>query len=171
MKEPYKSYANKFKPKVIKYLFIGESPPKTQEGQKLRYFYNYENEKDTNTLLSNISCIFLEKKFFKVDNKEEFLKELQKKGVFLLDATYEPINKKSKGERIEKIKKGYLLLKMNIFSLKLNPKLKIFLIHNNVIEAIGNLIRRDFVDFQIFDVGFPTHYNDERFKSRIKNRL
>jgi hypothetical protein len=88
MKNPYKEFAKEFLPIKIRYLLIGESPPYTPPREELRYFYNYRNNTGRQILLSSISYSFLNKKFYnKRDNKEEYLRELMRQGVFLLDAT------------------------------------------------------------------------------------
>jgi hypothetical protein len=93
MKGPYKKFAQEFLPPKVRYLLIGESPPCTPPNEGLRYFYNYRNNTGRQILLSSVSYSFLNKKFYsKRDNKEEYLKELMRQRIFLLDATYEPIN-------------------------------------------------------------------------------
>jgi len=89
----YKEYALRFLPDKIRYLLIGESPPFTPSQEDLRYVYNYKSRSGMQILLSTVSYSFLNKKFYsETDNREEYLKELMREGVFLLDATYEPIN-------------------------------------------------------------------------------
>lgn len=168
MKEPYQHYAEDFKPKKIKFLLIGESPPLTPEGQELRYFYNYKNNVGRNVLLSTISFVFIGRGFRKGNNKKEFLNKLCEKGVFLVDATYTPINKKNKKERREIIKEDYPSLKKNILNLNLSSDTKFFLIHNNVVFAIGEMLRNDFKQYEIISIGFPKYYDDRDFKEKIE---
>lgn len=172
LKEPYKDLAEKFLPNKIRYLLIGESPPFTPPDEKLKYFYNYENSKGGQILLSSVSYAFRDKKFYQErDDKEDYLKILQKSQIFLLDATYEPINEiKNKRLRRSKISKAYPQLKKNISALPLQKNAKILLIHNNVTEAIGQKIREDF-NYKIYDIGFSRYYNDERFKDRIQRAI
>ncbi len=95
-----------------------------------------------------------------------------KEGVFLLDATYEPINQiKDKEMRRSKIISAYPQLKKNINDLPMGAGAKILLIHRNVIEAIGGTLREDFPNYKIYDVAFPRYYNDEEFKSRIRRAV
>jgi len=92
-----------------------------------------------------------------------------RQGVFLFDATYEPINQiKDKKIRRCKIISAYPQLKKNINDLPMREGAKILLIHGNVIEAIGGTLREDFGNYKFYDIGFPRYYNDEEFKSRIK---
>jgi hypothetical protein len=167
----YKQFAERFIPNRIIYLLIGESPPFTQRKEALRYFYNYENTRGGQILLSSVAYTFLNQKFYiRNCNKETFLKLLQNNGIFLLDATYEPINQiKSKNTRLDIIKSAYTQLKEIIGNIPLDKTTKVFLIHNNVIRAIGDNLRRDFreLDYQFYNIGFPRYYNDETFRDKI----
>ena len=160
----------RFLPDGIRFLLIGESPPFTPSHEDLRYFYNYKSTSGRQILLSNVSYSFLDKKFYsKRDNREEYLKELMRAGVFLLDATYEPINQiKDKKLRRSEIISAYPQLKKNINDLPMGVEAKILLIHRNVIETIGGALREDFANYKIYDIAFPRYHNDEQFKSKIK---
>ena len=95
-----------------------------------------------------------------------------REGVFLLDATYEPINQiKDKKIRQSKIISAYPQLKKKINDLPMEVEAKILLIHRNVIEAIGGVLREDFANYKIYDVTFPRYHNDEQFRSRIKRAI
>ena len=172
LKEPYKKLAEKFPPKIIRYLLIGESPPYTPPDGKLKYFYNYKNASGGQILLSSISYAFMGIKFYiRKDDKRDFLQNLMGKGIFLLDASYEPINKiKDKKLRFAKIEKAYPQLKRNIDNLRLRNDAKILLIHRNVTKSIGDKLRADF-NQEIYDIGFPSYYNDENFKVKIRKAI
>ena len=173
MKSPYKELAKKFMPNGIRYLLIGESPPYTAPDEDLKYFYNCKNNKNGQILLSSISYSFLGERFYvSKDNKEDFLNRLMKKSLFLIDATYEPINQiKDKKLRRYKIKNGYPQLKRDIRNVPLKKDAKILLLHGNVIKAIGQKIREDFNSHRFYDVGFPSYYNDQRFKRRVQQAI
>ncbi len=95
-----------------------------------------------------------------------------REGVFLLDATYEPINQiKDKEMRQSKIIDAYPQLKKKINDLPMRGGAKILLIHRNVIEAIGGALREDFANYRIYDIAFPRYHNDEQFKSRIRRAI
>ena len=169
MNDAYKEYAIRFLPGKIRYLLVGESPPFTPSHEDLRYFYNYKSRSGRQILLSTVSYSFLDRKFYsKRDNREEYLQELMRQGVFLLDATYEPINQiKDKKLRQSKIISTYPQLKKNINDLPMGVEAKILLIHRNVIEAIGGKLKEDFGNYKVYDIAFPRYHNDEQFKSRI----
>lgn len=175
MKGPYKKFAQRFLPDEIRCLLIGESPPFTLPNEELKYFYNYKNTRGGQMLVSSVSYSFLGQKFYvDRDGKEDFLRRLQSEGVFLLDAVYDPINQIKDDElRRSKIKAHYQQLKKNIRTLPLLDNAKMLLIHGNVIEAIGQRLRIDFEngDHRVYDIGFPSYYNDENFREKIKRAL
>lgn len=173
MEEPYKEYAEKFIPDEIRYLLIAESPPHTPVGERLRYFYNYNNSSRSQILLSSVAFTFLARKFnAQQDNKKQFLTDIAEKGVFLIDATYEPINRiEVEQDRLKKIKQDYGKLKKNILSLPLRDDTKFLLVHNNVIKAIGDKLSADFGNYEINDIGFPSYYHDRRFKKKILDAI
>ncbi len=172
MKSPYKELAIRFLPDEIRYLLVGESPPFTPPDKELRYFYNYKNSRGGQILLSSVSYAFLNRKFcVGRDDKEEYLRRLQKNQIFLLDATYDPINQiKHKKLRRSKIKRAYPQLKKDINALPLQENAKILLIHSNVIRAVGQKLREDFDNhgYRLYDIGFPSYYNDENFKEKVR---
>jgi hypothetical protein len=167
---PYKKLAQNFLPDKIRYLLIGESPPFTPPNEELRYFYNHRNDRGSQILLSSVSYAFLNEMFYvRRNDKKNFLEKLTEKGVFLLDATYEPINQiTDENVRRSEIKKAYPRLNKNIRCLNLENQAKVFLIHCNVIREIGQRLRRDFKNLIFFDIGFPRYYNDQKFKEKIE---
>ncbi len=173
MNGAYKEYAIRFLPEKIHYLLVGESPPLTPSHEDLRYFYNYKSRSGRQILLSSVSYSFLNKKFYsKRDSREEYLRELLRGGVFLIDATYEPVNQiEDKKVRQSKIISAYPQLKKNIDDLPMKEGAKILLIHRNVIEAIGGALRTDFGNYKVYDIAFPRYHNDEQFKSRIRRAV
>ena len=126
-------------------------------------------------LLSCVSYSFLGQKFYvSRDGKEDFLRKLQSEGVFLLDAIYDPINQiKDKKVRRSKIQAHYQQLKKNIGTLLLLDNAKMLLIHGNVIKAIGQRLRTDFQKdgYTFYEIGFPSYYNDENFRAKIKRAI
>ena len=173
MKGPYKELAKKFMPNGISYLLIGESPPYTAPDEDLKYFYNYISSKNGQILLSSVSYSFLGERFYvSKDNKEDFLNRLMKKGLFLLDATYEPINYiENKKLRCTKIINAYPQLKRDITNVPLKKDAKILLLHGNVIKAVGKKMREDFKSYRFYDIGVPSYYNDQRFKRKVQQAI
>jgi hypothetical protein len=125
--------------------------------------------------LSSVSYAFLNKKFYVgKDDKRQFLERLKEKGIFLLDATYEPINQiKDKKLRCSKIEAAYPELEKSIQNLPLRDDAKVLLIHANVIKAIGQALKEVFsnLGYRFYDICFPRYYNDEMFKERIQEAI
>jgi hypothetical protein len=171
MKNIYKKFAKEFLPEKIEYLLIGESPPKSPpDAEELRYLYNYKDYRGNQSLLSNISYAFFKEKFYvRRDSKREYLEKISQEQIFLIDAVYEPINHINNTiERKSIISEGYPDLKKNIKKLPLNQDAKIFLIHNNVVDAIGDKIRNDFKIYRVHNIGFPHCFHDPEFRRKIQ---
>jgi len=66
---------------------------------------------------------------------------------------------------------AYSHLKKSINDLPMGEGAKIFLIHRNLIEAIGGILKKDFPNYEIYDITFLRYHNDERFRSRIKRAI
>ncbi len=155
-------------------MLVGESPPFTPEdsGEELRYIYNSKHVAGSQILLSNLSYAFLGRKVMSAaDEKLDILMQLRDKGVFLVDATYEPINTiKDRRTRHNKIRSDYPELRRRIQLLPLEKRIDLILIHRNVIVAIGEVLRADFEcdNCRIHDIAFPRCNHDPRFRDRIR---
>ena len=90
----YKEAAAKFLPDKIKVLFIAESPPANGSF----FFFKFPKQE---ILLTTITTAILGdgKGYTRNDSKIEFLKILQEKGYFLIDAVEYPINTTSDRNR------------------------------------------------------------------------
>jgi hypothetical protein len=92
----YERYSRPYKPKSIKVLFIGESPPYIEDGEPVRYFYNEEDE--SWSLAKSIAPLF-KVNTIKPGWKQEFLRTFMDHGYFLVDLSKEPINHISRKDR------------------------------------------------------------------------
>ena len=79
----YIKLRNNYLPPKLKVVFIFESPPFSG-----KYFYD-KTGKTSETLFSRM-MEFMDFKDY--ENKKEGLEEFQKRGYFLVDTTYEPVN-------------------------------------------------------------------------------
>ena len=105
----------KYKPEIIKYLLVAETPPKSDSN---RFFY-YENvDREDSLFIETIKVLYPNE----IDNltikevwnrKKYFLEKFKKDGFYLIDSIDEPFEKKySSRQKIELIKgeqKKYLL--------------------------------------------------------------
>lgn len=101
----YHRAAKRYIPNEIKILFIAESPPHYNEGEKPRYFYFDElNGKDY--LFRNIMKVLLPKELktaLETRNKIPALLAFCHMGYFLIDAVNHSINKLPLNERVGEI--------------------------------------------------------------------
>ena len=96
----YQNLSTEFKPKVIKFLLIGEAPPPNGKC----YFYKvpekYPTRKssieDDTSLPATIFNHYFGRRPNNPQEYEQFLKCLQEKGIFLIDIINEPIEIRKK---------------------------------------------------------------------------
>jgi len=104
----------------------------------------------------------------KPPNKDAGLREMQRKGWVLVDATYEPIDKKFKKrdpKRDAVLLRDYYLLKEDILALSSGRKLPIILIKENVCRVLDAPLRAD--GFRVLNKGrkvyLPMNGNQPHF--------
>lgn len=162
-KNYYKKLRNKYLPKKIKVIFILESPPKSG-----LYFYNSTG--NTNEVLfremmrgTNINCFI----------KEEGLQKFAKKGYFLIDATYQPVNNLSKRERNKIILNEYHNLIEDLKIIIKNEKIRIILVKANICKLLEGRLLDD--EFNVVNNGtiipFPAYGWQQEFVKKIRKFL
>lgn len=166
--EFYEKLAEDYIPKdKIKYLFIAEAPPYVDEGEKPRYFYSKDVAKYDH-LLSNIANAFFSEKYNK-RKKEYWLRRLEEKGFFLIDAIEKPI----RSGLSDKVIAGYI----NEYFPRLVQKIekytdkdtKIILIKKVVYNTLKDKLReRGFNVINIEMLPFPSKGGQTRFKEGLR---
>ena len=100
-RDDYLTFRRKYEPTIVKLVVVAKFPPKSG-----LYFYNPEgrtSEPLFAALMQQLGC--------RPKTKEEGLREFQRRGWVLVDATYEPVDGiKNKKERNEVIERDYPLL-------------------------------------------------------------
>src|SRR5207342_1950145 len=81
-KDDYLAFRSKFAPTTVKLVVIAESPPKNQT-----YFYNLEGRTSEWLFAAMMKQLGVTPPL-----KEEGLREFQRRGWVLVDATYEPVD-------------------------------------------------------------------------------
>src|SRR4051794_3296358 len=99
----YLSLRRPFEPLTVKLVIVAESPPASG-----KYFYNPDGA-PTEPLFT---ALMLQLSFSPA-SKEQGLREFQKRGWVLIDATYEPVNVKGK-DRDQVIIRDYPLLREDL---------------------------------------------------------
>ena len=151
----------KYKPKIIRYLLIAETPPKSDSN---RFFY-FENVMDKDSLFLETMKVLYPKDTINEETieirkrKAIFLNTFKNDGFYLIDSLKEPFdNKYSSSQKIKIIKNGQkdLLLKIKPI---IDKNTKIILISATVFKADYeylkqnkiNVINEELVDFPLYD--------------------
>ena len=179
MEYDYYLAAEKYNPKnietEIKYLFIAESPPVSENDQEPRYFYNDHLEK-YDFLFKYLANVFesLHPELFRgARSKKDRLKCLQKLGVFLIDACNYPINQIPVNKRNKLIVNDYAILKKRVDEL-VSQKTKIILIKQNIYNLLKARLCED--GYQVINkedkcLPFPSNGNQGKFQRELKDIL
>ena len=164
----------KYRPKVIKYLFIAEAPPKINS---LRFFYFENVDKYDSLFLETIKCFYPEE-VKDIDTptirkrKAKFLEKLKADGFYLIDSVDEPFERKPTPKQKEKIirhEQPQLLSKVKSLCCS---ETKIVLVaatvfnsnYKYLLENGVNVINKGMIDF-------PGSGGQRKFKEKIMNLL
>lgn len=167
----YREAANKFSPAKIKVLFIAESPPANNSF----FYFNFSKQE---ILLSTITTAILGdgKGYTRNDSKIDFLRILQERGYFLIDAVEYPINITTDRNRELIIEKETDNLINRIKDLekqnKTDRNTKIILIKKSVFNVLNNTLKsKEFNILNKAKVDFPKYFNDRDTIREIRNLL
>ena len=127
----------KYKPEIIKYLLVAETPPKLNSN---RFFY-FENVLEQDSLFLETVKLLYPKETSQLDtkeirhNKSSFLLKFKKDGFYLIDSLDSPFNEKySSSQKIRLITAGQTSLISKINSI-VNNDTKVILISATVFKA------------------------------------
>ena len=160
-KDDYLAFRRKFEPQPVRLVVVAESPPKNQT-----YLYNpagRTNEWLFTALMKQLGHM--------AKTKEEGLRELQRRGWVLLDATYETVG--WLGQQVNKrnaiIKRDYPLLVTALEELSPDRNAAIILIKSNVCKLLDWRLTRD--GFNVLNKGisvpFPSHGQQLKFQTQF----
>ena len=127
-RDEYHEMRRCFLPGTIRLVIVAESPPISG-----LYFYDVTG-KSTEPLFSAL----MKQLPFSPTSKENGLKEFQKRGWILVDATYEPVNRRDTSNRVRNnvILKDYERLKSDLKSLLSDRSTPLILIKTNVCRIL-----------------------------------
>ena len=129
----YHSLRDAHKPKSLKLVIVAESPPASG-----RYFYNpsgFPTEPLFAALMRQLN--------FSPSTKKNGLCEFQRQGWFLVDATYQPVNKLKGADRDRVIERDYHLLRADLTALTPDRSTPLVLIKANVCRILEPKLRGD----------------------------
>jgi hypothetical protein len=158
--EYYISLRNKYFPKKMKIVFILESPPVSG-----KYFYD-ENGRTTEPLFSAMMKLLI----FRPRDKQEGLKYFAEKGYFLVNATYEPVNKLKHKNRNDTILRNYQNLVADLRKHGVSKKINVILVKANICRLLESKLLSD--DFNVKNRGviipFPSNGRQKEFSTAIQ---
>ena len=161
-KEYYHNLRNRYLPKTLKLIFILESPPASG-----KYFYDetgYTSEPLFNELMKALQ--------YRPKNKKDGLEFFKGKGFFLIDSTYNPVDKLKENERRDVILSDFNNFLADLQEINLNES-PLILVKANVCRLLEeNLKTRGFnVLNEGIIVPFPSNGQQNRFQNKIKKIL
>ena len=147
-----------YEPASVKLIIVAESPPHSG-----KYFYDPKGSHTEEPLFREmmrqieVSC----------SSKDEGLREFQKRGWILVDATYEQVDKGySKAQRDQVIKRDYHLLRDELTKLTPDRSTPVILIKANVCRLLEAPLMKD--KFKVLNDGvrppFPGHWGVRKFR-------
>jgi hypothetical protein len=135
-KEYYLHLRRQYEPTPVKLVIIAESPP-------ISGLYVYDAKGKTTEPLF---LALMKQLSFSPNSKKDGLKELQKKGWILVDATYEQVDKHSDSERNQAIEQGYKELRGDLERLVPDKSAPLILIKKNVCQTLELKLVKDGFD-------------------------
>jgi hypothetical protein len=158
-KEYYLELRNRYKPAHIKTVFILESPPASG-----KYFYD-----ETGLISEPLFSAMMELLSYKPQNKKEGLKYFSSTGHFLVDATYEPVNKLKGRARENTILNSYSDLADDLKNLGNPDTINFVLIKANICRLLQDRLIAD--GFNVVNKGvtipFPSTGQQGNFRKMI----
>jgi hypothetical protein len=159
----YLSFRHKFEPTTIKLVVVAESPPKTG-----KYFYNPEG-----SVSEPLFKALMLQLGFDAPTKESGLREFQRRGWVLVDATYEPVDGLSSRSRDRVIVRDYGLLRDDLSAMLPDKSTPIVLLKKNVCELLDHKLTDE--GFNVLNKGhlvfFPSHGRQKTFHAQFREIL
>lgn len=173
----YEKIRESFKPKIIKVLFIAESPPPAANVQSSRHFYRHEQvRKDDRLFINTIKALYSESENLTESeieiDKLEWLQKFTGDGFYMIEALQESqkheVTKIGRQDKISASLPGLLERVKKIAT----PKTKIILIKSNVFEvAAGPLKQAGFNVLNTKLVDYPGHFNQAAYRKKVRDLL
>ncbi|CAG5086849.1 hypothetical protein [Parvicella tangerina] len=160
----------KYKPTVIKYLLVAETPPKSDSN---RFFYFEYVDKQDSLFLEIMKVLYpIETSSLSIKEirlkKEEFLNRFKTDGFYLIDSLDKPFEEKySSRQKIELIRKGQVDLLSKITKL-LSSETKVILIASPVYKANIEFLKANKVPVINSEfIDFPGSGGQKKFREKM----
>jgi hypothetical protein len=149
MKSEYLVLRRRYEPERVTLIIIAESPPASG-----LYFYNPSGQASEPlfaALMKQLGVSGL--------NKEQGLREFQRSGWVLVDATYEPVDRLKGSQRDKAIERDYSVLRDDLMKLTPDRSAPLILLKANVCRILAPKLAHD--GFIVLNRGihppFPSH--------------
>jgi hypothetical protein len=154
-KEDYLAFLRVYAPPTVKLAIIAESPPEGKPPKEQTYFY-----KPDGSVGEPLFSALMKQLNFVAKTKHEGLREFQRRGWILIDATYRPVNGIAKmKERNAIILQDYPVLVASLKEMSPDKSVPVILIKANVWELLGSKLTAD--GFKVLNaaksIPFPSH--------------
>lgn len=169
----YNTTRQKYRPKHIKLLLIAESPPPPPTVQSSRQFYYTDRiRKDDRLFTNTVKALYPEvanaTEQALQEKKEEWLRRLQKDGVYMIEALDESQpHEATKQQRQERIRENLPRLLAHVRELAA-PNMRIILIKSNVFEVAAEPLRQ--AGFTVLNtelVDYPGRFNQRDYREKL----
>jgi len=151
----YLSMRRRYEPDIVRLAIVAESPPASG-----LYFYN-----PAGAVSEPLFRALMRQLPFLPATKESGLREFQRRGWVLVDATYEPVNELPNGKRDEMMTRDYHLLRDDLARLSPDRSVPLILIKENVCRLLEPRLKKD--GFNVLNAGrviyFPSHGRQKDF--------
>jgi hypothetical protein len=155
----YHALRKLYQPNGLKLAIVAESPPKSG-----KYFYDKCGAKSEPLF----SALMQRLNFIPAD-KEDGLREFQRRGLILVDATYEPVDGMSNGARNEVIARDYPLLVEDLKSISAGLMFPIILLKANVCRLLDPKLTKD--GFNVINRGRAIPFPSTGQQTKSKQEL
>jgi len=129
----YLDLRRRYEPRSVKLVVIAESPPASG-----LYFYD-----PTGSPREPLFAALMKQLRLSPTTKEEGLREFQRNGWVLVDATYEPVDKVTRSRRDRIIDRDYPLLREDLAALMSDRSTPLILIKENVCRILEPKLAHD----------------------------
>lgn len=148
-RDEYLAMRRQYEPEHLRLVIVAESPPTSG-----KYFYN-----PTGLPSEPLFSALMRQLCFSASTKERGLREFQRRGWLLVDATYEPVNNLSDPAADAVIARDYPQLRNDLGNLLGGRSIPLILVKANVCRALDARLRGD--GFSVLNGGrliyFPAH--------------
>lgn len=148
-----------FAPNPVKLVIVAESPPVSG-----KYFYNPDGKVTEPLFVAMMGQLGCRPK-----TKDEGLREFQRRGWVLVDATYQLVDGLSDKKRDAVILRNYPLLRADLTTLLPDKSVPIILVKANVCRLLEPRLTEDGFNVlnQARDVYFPSHGRQREFHEQF----